>query len=259
MYIASSRFTRFEDMTTEFLLLWCHFLWPCIAIVILISCIGQEIRKSMALISASSADNGSNSRAPTAGGSSAVLEQCRRGIQQNRNEIKKSQRRLHQMASVVGALCLIQLGTNIWSSEILDAWNTAFELDFDCQSKGNLFSKHMEYGFTSGQKICEASDNTLVGRKCTGACHYLLFPTNFQDSWSSQYQMYFEASEQADLKEEFSRLVFSEGGTYLQFRNNTTLCNCPCSKMVKPKAPPVKWTLPRPPHAGAAWLKRRTH
>jgi hypothetical protein len=206
-------------MTTEFLLLWCHFIWPCIAIVLLISCIGHEIRKSMASVGSSSVNSSSIAR----------------------NEIKKSQRRLIQMAFTVGTLCLIQLGANIWSSEVLDAWNTASELDLDCQFQAgnNLLSRRMEYGFTSGQKICEASDNTLVGRECTGACHYLLFPMNWSDT-QADYQMYCEVSKETNLKEEFSRLVLSEGGTYLQFRNNTTHCSCPCSKMVNPKTPPVK-------------------
>jgi hypothetical protein len=216
-------------MLTEFLLLWCHFIWPCIAIVLSVGSIVQQIRKTMTLVSGAS---------PTKNGSDT------------RNKMKKSQRRLIRMACLVGALCVIQMGVNIWTSEILDTWTVASNLELICMREHYRVRDWKAYGFTYRETVCEASEVSWSrGAECASACRYFPFPEDYiglemQETHllcAKKKKVAAEASDQVNLDDVVSHLLgdFAYWGEAFK---QIGFCDCPCSKTVKPETPPVNLT-----------------
>jgi len=196
---------RFENMFVEWVLVWMHFVWQCNIITMLVIYIARRISKTMSSVKSSAASSSGS------------------------NEMQKSQRRLVQMAAMIAILCVIQMVTNIWTSQTLDSWTEASNLDLKCQFEEYRFRKWDAYGFTEGQKICEAADVTWSRSPCTDACYY--FPPAEDNTEFSETDL--KCSADVSLfggEAEEDGLGRSSGGID---------CDCPCSKMVKQEAPPV--------------------
>jgi hypothetical protein len=149
------------------------------------------------------------------------------------SDLQKSQRRLIKMACMVGGLCLIQLGTNIWTSGTLATWSDASKLDLQCRFETYRYRDWNAYGFTYGEKVCEAGDVTWGLFDCAGACHYLPVLNKFTET-DLQCEVGQASLDEVDANFNLSKQEFSGN------KKGHYFCDCPCSKMVNPQAPPVR-------------------
>jgi hypothetical protein len=180
---------RFADMGIEWALLWIWFSISCFAIVVLVSYVLREIQKTM----------------------SAVKSAAKTGQKVKEDPLADSKKRLCRIALTVGVLCVIQSGTNIWTSQTLSTWTKSSNLWLKCNFEVQMFRDWNAYGFTPGQAICEAEDVVFSRGGCKVPCRY---------DW---------AVRDKEEKREGSCAV---GNEYAP-------CDCPCDYMVQPEAPPV--------------------
>ncbi len=207
---------RFDDMGIEWALLWIWFSISCLAIVVLVSYVLRQIQKTI----------------------SAVKSSAKTGQKVKDDPMADSKRRLCRIALTVGVLCVIQSGTNIWTSQTLSTWTKSSNLWLKCNFEVHMFRDWNAYGFSPGQTVCQAEDVVFSRGACKAPCRY--------DPIQSDAVL--NAGKDAAAE---NGINLDEGGLFDQAKGSSETqtscavgdeyapCDCPCDFMVQPVAPPV--------------------
>jgi hypothetical protein len=179
---------RFDDMGIEWALLWVWFSISCLAIVVLVWYILREMQVTM----------------------SDSKSSVKTGQKVKEDPLAESKKRLCKIALTVGVLCVIQSGTNIWTSQTLSTWTKSSNLWLKCKFEVHMFRDWNAYGFSPGQTVCQAEDVVFSRGGCKAPCRY-----------------------------NATALDRSETDTSCAVGNEYAPCDCPCDFMVQPIAPPV--------------------
>jgi hypothetical protein len=194
---------RFADMTTEWLLLWVHFVWTG-SLIVLFSVLSFFKIRALQL--------------KTAGSSGAS------GGGANTN-INASKNRLLRIAMMCAVCLLINLVCTLLTSVTLDDWATDSDLYLQCSLFETSLSRKMEsYEFVDLQDICAPKDVTfsLSALGCKSDCTFHACVEGSGDvSCFGKVPDAFLCATTLDPLD----------------TNDYTYCDCPCEKLITVQRP----------------------
>jgi hypothetical protein len=144
---------RFADMTTEWLLLWMHFVWAGSLIVLFSVLSFLKIRATQLKMAGSSG---------AAGGGANT-------------DVNASKSRLLRIAMMCAVCLLINLVCTLLTSEKLDDWATDSDIYLQCSLFETWNQKDTDaYEFVDLQEVCAPKDvtYTLSALGCKGECTF---------------------------------------------------------------------------------------
>jgi hypothetical protein len=188
---------RFQDMKTEWLALWLHFLWS--GVFTMTCCVVAWWK--VGLVTQAAKRNESTS--------------------QTRNESTKVRRRLLNIAGMISVCLLLNVIATVSTSAKLNEWSRTADISLACEIKETWNSRSWDvYGFDNETivEVCSAEDAIPVGSaSCVDSC-----------TWHPRISVKALAcsKEGGTLEESLAddRKIFHP-------------CECPCSSMIEIQKP----------------------
>jgi hypothetical protein len=192
---------RYSDMTTEWLLLWVHFVWAG-SVIILFSVLSFfKVRKTQQRLAA------------IAG-----------GAQGSSRDINSSKRRLLHIAMMCALCLLINLVCTLLTSATLDDWATDSDIWLKCTLFETWNQKNTDaYELTNLEPVCAPKDVTfsLSTLGCKSEC---------------TFHSCDEGSEDPSCHGKAPNALLCATTLDPKDSNDYTYCDCPCEKLITVRA-----------------------
>jgi len=194
---------RFSNMVTEWALLWVHFLWSGIMIIVFASRSWWIIRRAELKIGENQETHSAHAKART-------------------NTSRNTRRRLLAIAVMVCLCVLINTVVTVLTSSTLEEWSVSADLWLQCTLFETKYSRDWgAYGFEEGQSVCgpQRVNDFQGSTSCVQPCTYWAF----DDTVASKM------------------VCMINDGPFDYDPSNAltdyTYCSCPCEDMVEQERP----------------------